>query len=285
MNDFSAPILASDILAVQDVFADNFSVIDDNSWSRKTEANEQGWTLHETICHLDTVSKTYLAMIEAAVADQTYTLPQVTTRADFPRWMAQEIERRSHLTPQDNIAAFLETLQQTASFAETLSSEDLAKKTNFFGYNQMISVAELLGAQSAHPAIVHGAQVACGARIDPLWHHLPPDLIQRQLTHLFRQMALVYWPERGGALQATITFIIAGEGGGRWQLTLSPEGATAKQGAPKRSDVTLWFRTADTYCQVITLQLSPFHAVLTGRSFVWGKVWLALRLKNLFSVT
>jgi hypothetical protein len=148
-----------------------------------------------------------------------------------------------------------------------------------------LSVAELIGNQLAHPVLVHGAQLANGIGIEPLWRHFSADLMQRQLTRFFHVMSHSYWPERGGKLAAVINFNIRGSGGGPWHIRLDSDGGSMGEGQLERPNLTLHFANPDAFCSLFTVQLSPMRGLLTRKVFAWGNIPLAFKLSRLFAPT
>ena len=282
---FNPQTLTADINAVAGIFERFFAGLSQADWRGRTERGKGGWTLLETVAHLDAVAQVYHQATLAGLAKRPLIVAKVTRRTDLPAWMEAEIEVRRRLAPAVICTSFLATLHRAAELASRLTTAELAQSILFPGYEARMSVAELLGGQAVHPGLVHAAQVANAAGVQPLWRGCAPELVHRQITRLFHLMALSYWPERGGKLQATINFVVAGPGGGAWHVTVAPEGGGTGLGRAKQPTLTLWFRTTDAFSEVITLQIHPILAVLTGRSFAWGNVPLGLRLLHLFSPT
>jgi hypothetical protein len=282
MSDALTPqYLAADIQIVHDIFRDFFSGLTEADWQRPTEAN--GWTLQETVAHLDAVALGYQQTIEAILANKPFDFGGVTRREELPIWNEKQIALRQQWPAADICGSFLATLHRAAASAGQRQTAELSQSCPLPFYSRPITLADLYGGQAAHPGLVHAAQVANGAGIPPLWHHYPPDLQQRQLSRLLHLMALSYWPERGGALRAIVNFVIPKRAS--WQLHLSPEGCEVRQGKGIRPSLIIWFRSMDTLCRALTLQISPIRAALTGQAFAWGNLPLLFRLEYLFNPT
>jgi hypothetical protein len=282
MNDAFAPqILAADIGTVHDIFRDFFAELSAADWQRPTETG--GWTLQETVVHLDAVALGYQQTIDAILANQTFDFDGMTRREELPLWNEMQIELRRQRPIADVCASFLATLQTAATSATQRQTAELGRSHSFPFYNNPITLAELYGAQATHPGLVHAAQVAHGAQVHPLWRLYPPDLLQRQITRLLHLMALSYWTGRAGNLQAIVNFVVPQQAS--WHLHLSPQGCEVKQGKGKRPSLTIWFRNLDSLCRSLTLQISPLRATFTGRAFAWGKLPLVFRLEHLFNPT
>jgi len=232
---------------------------------------------------LDSVGQAYLQAAEAALAGQPCRIPGILQRTELPVWNQLEIEARAAWPITDICNSFLDTLQRASDAVALLSSMVLDQTTPFPFYHRPISLGELFGGQVAHPGLVHAAQVAQGAGVAPIWIQYPPALLNRQLTRFFHLMALSYWPERGGNLQAAVRLSAAGPGGGSWIVTLDPKGAQLVDGPRERPRLIIWFRNVDSLCRAVTFQLSPLRARLTAQAFAWGDLRLAFRLAWLFN--
>ena len=283
MDAFGLQGLATDLIEVKRIFTEFFAARSPADWQRRTERHDKGWTLRETIAHLDSVGQIYLRAVEATLAGQACPIPGLLQRTDLPTWNQREIEARMHWPVTDLCSSFLDTLQQATDFLDRLSPTVLTQQTLFPFYNRPITVGELLAGLAAHPGLVHAAQVANGAGVAPLWVHYAPAMLQRQITRFFHFMSLSYWPERGGDLRATVNFNAAGPGGGSWYVTMTPTGSEVGTGSARRATLTVWFRNADALCRAFTQQVSPLGALLTARAFAWGNLPLGFRLPWLFN--
>jgi hypothetical protein len=283
MNAFDPQVLAADLLEVKRIYAAFFAARSPADWPRHTEPHARGWTLRETIAHLDSVGQAYLQAAEATLAGQPCHVPGMLQRTRLSAWNQREIEVRAPWPITDICDSFLRTLQHASNSVASLSSAVLSQTTHFPFYHRPISLGELFGGLVAHPGLVHAAQVANGAVVVPLWVQYPPELLHRQLTRFFHLMSLAYWPERGGNLQTAVRLSAAGPGGGSWTLTLAPKGSHVMEGPRQQPHLRIWFRNADSLCQAVTFQLSPLRALLTAQAFAWGDLRLGFRLAWLFN--
>ncbi len=274
--------LAADIHTVHDLFVQFFETLSPTHWQRPTETN--GWTLAETIAHLDATAECYQQTIEAILNRIPFDFASrgLRRRGDLPAWNEAQIALRAQRPFSVVCASFLATLQTAAASAAQRHPAELEQTHPFPAYNRAITLAELYGGQAAHPGLVHAAQVAKGAGVPPLWRQYDPDLLKRQLTRVLHLAALSYWPERGN-LETIINFIVPRQAS--WHLCLSPQGCELGDGRGKRPSLTIWFRNLDTLCRVLTLQIGPLRAALTGQVLGWGNVPLIFRLPRLFNPT
>ena len=283
MNAFDPQVLAADLLEVKRIYAAFFAARSSADWPRHTESHARGWTLRETIAHLDSVGQAYLQAAEATLAGQPCHIPGILQRTQLSAWNQREIEVRAPQPITDICDSFLRTLQHASASVARLSSAALSQTTHLPFYHRPISLGELFGGQVAHPGLVHAAQVAQGAGVAPLWVQYPPELLHRQLTRFFHLMSLAYWPERGGNLQAAMKLSAAGPGGGSWVLTLAPTGSQVVEEPRQQPHLRIWFRNAHGLCRAVTFQLSPLRALLTAQAFAWGDLRLGFRLAWLFN--
>ena len=283
MNAFDPQLLAADLLEVKRIYATFFAARSLADWPRHTESRARGWTLRETIAHLDSVGQAYLQAAEATLAGQPCHIPGMLQRTELPAWNQREIELRAPRPITDICNSFLGKLQDASNSVARLPSAVLSQTTRFPFYHRPISLGELFGGQVAHPGLVHAAQVSQGAGVAPLWVQYPPALLHRQITRFFHLMSLAYWPERGGNLRAAVRMSAAGPGGGSWTVTLAPTGSQVAQEPRPRPRLSIWFRNADSLCRAVTFQLSPLRALLTARAFAWGDLHLAFRMAWLFN--
>ncbi len=87
MTAFEPHTLAADLAEVRHIFDNFFANVPDRAWEHQTEKDNQGWTLRQTVAHLDSVAYHHQQMIEAALARQPYQLPGMTQRTDLPTWL------------------------------------------------------------------------------------------------------------------------------------------------------------------------------------------------------
>ena len=280
---FAPHLLAADIGIVHDLFAHFFATLSPADWQRPTETN--GWSLHETIAHLDAAAWAYQQTIEAILNKKPFDFATIGIhrRQDLPAWNAAQIALRQQRPLPDLCASFLGILQTAATSAASCQPNDLQQTYPFPAYNRDITLAELYGGQATHPGLVHAAQVAHGANVPPLWRQYDLAALRRQLTRLLHLAALSYWPEQG-KLQTTVNFVVPRQAS--WHFHLSLHGCEVAEGTGKRPSLTIWFRNLDVLCRILTLQIRPVRAALTGQAFVWGcKPLLAFQLEHLFNPT
>jgi len=283
MKTFNPQVLAADLIEVRKIFTAFFAERTHSDWEQHTEKFNQGWTLRETVAHLDSIGQTYQQVITSTLAGEPCHISGMVKRTDLPAWNQREIEARASLPISTICDSFLDGLQQAADLAAHLDPATLTKHAPVPFYHRPMTIGELLGGQAAHPGLVHAAQVANGAHVKPLWQHYNPELLFRQITRFCHLMSLAYWPERGEGLRAVVALSAAGPGGGNWYVTMTPEGSQADEGIYPRPTLKIWFRNADALCQALTLQISPLRSLLTAQTFAWGNLRLGFQIGWLFN--
>lgn len=280
---FASACLRADLQAICQHLQTFFANLAPSDWEEETEPG--GWTLRQTLAHLDAVAHGYWQFMASSVRDTPPNLPNFGQRTDLPAWNERMIAERMRLSVTAVKESFFTTLQTCVDLATSLSEADLAETVDIPAYGRPLTVAELLGAQAAHPGLVHAAQLPNAVKQPALWHNYAVDLWQRQLTRTFCLMACSYWPERGGKLDTAVNFVVRGQAGTSWHVTMTPQGSDFGTGRAPKASLTLWFRSLDSLSRSLTAQLSPVHGLLAGQIFAWGNPFLALRLSHLFNPT
>lgn len=280
---FGQAVLAADLAQIRRILQAFFVACSQDDWAQLTEPG--GWTLRQLLAHLDAIATAYQTLLEAAYRDESVSLPGLQQRTDLPAWNEQTIAQRAHLPAAAVLETFLATLRRAADFAAALSDADLLKQVDVPAYGRPLSIAEMLGAQAAHPGLTHAAQLTNAVSQPPLWHLYPPDLCRRQLTRFICSMAASYWPQRGGKLNTAVNFIVRSQDEAAWHLQLSPAGGEYGPGRADKAGLTLWFRDLNVLCQIFTGQLSATNALLTGKVLAWGNLILGFRLNYLLDPT
>lgn len=282
-DTFAAETLANDLDTTSRILEDFFAQITPPDWGRLTDQKPGGWTLHQTLAHLTSATEIYHQAIVETINRQPLSYPNLPAHDDLTRFIHQQVALREAQPAQVLVQRFLDALRQTIETTRQATPDDLNRHVPVPWFRG-ITVAEMIGAQMAHPCLTHGAQLANGAATKPLWTRFSPDLLHRQLTRFFRgQMAPYYSTERGGRLRAALVFVIGGASAGRWHLQLSPEGARAGEGWGEHfPSLVIWVSSVDALLRVFTLQMSMVRAILTGRMLGLGNIRLGFRLYELF---
>lgn len=282
---FAAYTLAADLLKLREIYDGYLQRIPNEAWQRSTERRAIGWNLLELLAHLEATSHAFNTSVEQALAGEPVTLPKMTTRSDLRAANRAAIDERLHLGPAEIGESFLASLSHAARLAASLSPDQLATSVEHPYFGRQPTIAEILGSSLVHAGIVHGAQIAVGARTQTIWNFYDPGLTRRQLTRAFHTLGLSYWPERGGDLHTTVAFHIEGQGGGSWFVRIEPQGAKGDIGTVRTADVTLTFTKADIFCRVVTLQANLWRYVFLRKLRIKGNLRLTARLSHFFIPT
>lgn len=282
---FTSYTLAADFLELHAIVAGMFERMKDEDWGRRTtDRRPQGWTIRQTLAHLEAVGSSYNAVIRDCLAGRPVEVPGLARREELKAFNAAAIEARAE-TPTDELCgAFLGSLEEAARLAAPLAAEQLGRLVDVPFFGSAATIAELFGASLCHAGIIHGAQISA-VRSRPVWIFFPPGVMRRQLTRFFHTFGLAYWPERGGDLHATIGFDVTGQGGGSWYVRAHPAGGQGKIGRARTTDLKLGFASADLLCRVLTVQTAPWRHLLLRRITISGNLRLARRLPSLFTPT
>ena len=281
---FAAQMLAADLARVRQIYALFFAGLTAADWRYPALDEGKEWNLREVVAHLGALTELGQASIEAALRGEAIAFPGLPNRFQFSRFNRQQIDERLHHEPDALAADFLEALSRSVDTAANLEPGEAECTVALPIYNRPVRVDELLGIQVMHPGLTHAAQVAEPAGVAPLWTHLAPDVRYRTFSRVVRALSLLYRQDLGGDLRAKIVFRVGGEGGGTWNVHLSPRDPSSGKGAAPNPNLTLSFRDASMFCRMFTGRLNLLGAVLGGAMRPRGDLRLFLRFGSLFSV-
>lgn len=104
-----------------------------------------------------------------------------------------------------------------------------------------------------------------------------------EITSFFEQVPSKVNSDKVAGMNATYQFIINGEGGGEWAVTVADGGATVTAGKVDSPSITLTMDAAN-FIALITGKLNGQTAFLTGKLKIQGDMTLAMKLQNVFSM-
>jgi len=87
--------------------------------------------------------------------------------------------------------------------------------------------------------------------------------------------------DKAVGLNAIYQFVISGDGGGTWTATVADGACTVAPGEHESPSLTIT-TSADNWRRIVTGDLDPQTAFMTGRLRVRGDMGLAMRLRSLF---
>jgi putative sterol carrier protein len=88
--------------------------------------------------------------------------------------------------------------------------------------------------------------------------------------------------EASKGLNAVYQFDLAGEGGGKWYVTIANEQCEVKEGAHSSPNITISMSSQD-YLDLVNGNLNGQMAFMTGKLRIAGDMGLALKMQSLFS--
>ncbi len=282
---FSSQQLAQNMGELRSVAAHFFDSIRVEDWDRHTEPNQSGWTLRETLAHVTAIAEGWHASVCNTLDARPVSYDGLIIRTDLRHFNEKSILDRQAIPPAVMVEKLLNLLAEIADQVAGLSNAQLNLSVPCPAYNRPLTIAEIVGCQMAHLGIVHGAQLANAVSAKPLWTYCSPALLNHMLTYLFHQVSHSYWVERGGNLRASINFYVSGVGGGRWHLTLAPDGGEGGAGWANSPALIVWSPNAHILCSIFAQQLRPLGAIFTGRLLGIGNLRLGFRLPGLVNPT
>jgi putative sterol carrier protein len=101
------------------------------------------------------------------------------------------------------------------------------------------------------------------------------------VADVMQEMQGKFKAEKAAGMNETFQFDITGEGGGQWNATIADGQATFAEGTLDSPSVTIT-ATADDWVKIVSGQLNPNMAFMTGKIKVKGNIGLASKLGMLF---
>jgi putative sterol carrier protein len=89
-------------------------------------------------------------------------------------------------------------------------------------------------------------------------------------------------PARYAGIEAVLLFDLTGDGGGKWTLTLSSEGAKLEEGETATPAMTLSMNSSD-FVSMSNGDLNAMAAFMQGKIKISGDMSLAMRLQNILA--
>jgi hypothetical protein len=281
---FDPQTLADDLTEVSRIYARFFATFDKASWDKPVKGGPNEWTLHETVAHILAWIEAGLESIKHSLRGETYTFRGLDTRYDFNAYNRKRIDEYLKIPLEELCANLLETLAEAANIARNLTPDQAILANDMSIYNRPVTTVEALSILIFHTGLVHTAQVAEAAGLPPLWKQLSPEFRHHVIERMARALSLLYRPDIGGSLRATIAFRVDGPGGGEWYVSVSPDSQTSGEGVTGQPNLVIHLRDTSVFCQMPTSRLNLPLALIRGDIKLRGDVRLFLRMDSLFSV-
>jgi putative sterol carrier protein len=97
----------------------------------------------------------------------------------------------------------------------------------------------------------------------------------------FDAMPVRFHKEASKGLNATYQFDLAGDGGGKWYVTIANETCEVKEGSHPSPNITISMQGHD-YLDMVTGKANGQMLFMTGKLRIQGDMGLALRMQALF---
>ena len=98
---------------------------------------------------------------------------------------------------------------------------------------------------------------------------------------LIEEMPQTFRPQRAGRANVVIQFLISGEGGGNWYVTIKDRTCTVTEGVTESAKATLRMDAGD-YVALATGKLGSMKAFASGRVKASGDISLLQRMDRWF---
>ncbi len=285
MNDILDPTtLADDLCEVRRIYAEFFAGFDQVSWDESPKGGPNEWTLHEAIAHQCALNGAGLESIKHTLRGEPYAFIGLDNRYKFNAYNRKGIDEHLGIPMKELCAELLGILDQAASIAHDLRPDQAERTAHMAIYNRPVRIDEALSIILFHVGLAHSAQVAELAGLPPLWIRLSPPMRHRLIGRAMRALSLLYRPDIGGSLSATLVFRIDGPGGGEWYVDLSPKVSTSGEGVVDHPGLVIQLRDTGMFFRMMTSRLKIPIALISRAMKLSGDLRLFLRMKTLFSV-
>lgn len=98
---------------------------------------------------------------------------------------------------------------------------------------------------------------------------------------IFAAICKRFKSDRAGDMNADVVFDLTGDGGGQWTVQISNGGCNVKEGAAADPAATVHM-SADDYVAMMTGNLNPMMAFMSGKVKVEGDLSSVMKLQQVF---
>lgn len=265
---------------------DGFGQLREQDWAASRRGAQ--WTAKDYLAHL-VASQEHEAnpITEQALAGGKPTVEDFRGPQEIDAYNARIIETVRHLSPAELLERMRTAFGTHLCLLEGASDEDLARPFEHPGWYRPGTVAHVFYTGYLHiPLHYQDIRSSIRARRQlPHWMETSTDEeVHDILARTFDYMPLMYSPERGGDLKATILFSMTGPGGGNWTIDIAGGECRCLEGRPERASMELSTGPAD-WVDLMTKDLNPVWGFLSRRIRIKGNFLLALKMDRLFQVT
>lgn len=104
-----------------------------------------------------------------------------------------------------------------------------------------------------------------------------------QIAEFFNQVTSKVDPAKVKGMNVTYQFVITGDGGGEWAVTISDGQISVTEGKAEKANITLTISASD-FLDLVAGKLNGQTAFLTGKLKIQGDMTLALKLQSVFNL-
>lgn len=104
-----------------------------------------------------------------------------------------------------------------------------------------------------------------------------------QVAEFFNSLTSKIDPAKIKGMNVTYQFVITGDGGGEWAVTVANDQITVTQGKAEKANITLTISASD-FLDLVAGKLNGQTAFLTGKLKIQGDMTLALKLQSVFNL-
>jgi putative sterol carrier protein len=104
-----------------------------------------------------------------------------------------------------------------------------------------------------------------------------------QIAEFFNQVTSNVDPAKVKGINFTYQFVITGDGGGEWAVTISDGQISVTEGKAEKANITLTISASD-FLDLVAGKLNGQTAFLTGKLKIQGDMTLALKLQSVFNL-
>lgn len=104
-----------------------------------------------------------------------------------------------------------------------------------------------------------------------------------QVAEFFSQVPSKIDPAKIKGMNVVYQFVITGEGGGEWAVTVADGQVSVSEGKAEKSNITITMSAQD-FLDLLAGKLNGQTAFLTGKLKIQGDMTLALKLQSVFGL-
>ena len=103
------------------------------------------------------------------------------------------------------------------------------------------------------------------------------------IAEFFNQVSSKVDPAKVKGMNVTYQFVITGDDGGEWAVTINDGQISVTQGKAEKTNITLTISASD-FLDLVAGKLNGQTAFLTGKLKIQGDMTLALKLQSVFNL-